>query len=128
MPFTIKNENVICPFMPKKTMNKTNKKDMVIETLKEKKILVCCLQETKIPINFRENILNCGGYNLELEMNDNEKRSGIYITRQVYNLFQDLWNRFMVQKCVQKMFKKITATQNFRTDFGNSVLRPVFHR
>ena len=34
------------------------------------------------------------------------------ITRQVYNLFQDLWNWFLVQKCVQKMFKKLMALPN----------------
>ena len=40
---------------------------------------VCCLQETEIPLNFPENILSTGGYNLELELNDNKKRTEIYI-------------------------------------------------
>ena len=38
------------------------------------------------------------------------------LTRQVYNLFQDLFNKFLgfiqkvdMQKCVQKMFKKLMA-------------------
>ena len=50
-----------------------NKKDMVVEMLKLNKLSICCLQETEIPENFPENILNFGGYNLELEMNK-EKR------------------------------------------------------
>ena len=47
----------------------TNKKDMVIELLKRNKLSVCCLQETEIPVNYPETLLNCGGYNLELETN-----------------------------------------------------------
>ena len=52
-----------------------NKKDMVTECLKNKNIAVCCLQETEIPDNFPEEVLNCGGYNLELELNDEKKKS-----------------------------------------------------
>ena len=41
---------------------------------------LCCLQETEIPTNFPENVLNTGGYNLELEFNDGKKLTGIYVT------------------------------------------------
>ena len=29
----------------------------------------CCLQETEIPCDYPENVLNCKGYNVELELN-----------------------------------------------------------
>ena len=46
-----------------------NKKDMVVEMLRLNKLNVCWLQETEIPENFPENILNFNGYDLELETN-----------------------------------------------------------
>ena len=75
-------------------------------------------------------------------------------TRQVYNLFQDLWKRFIILEVGERNGKSLLcqgfadrqpyrtgggtiffrgsggwgATQNFITDFENSVLRPVFHR
>ena len=49
-----------------------NKKDMITDCLKNKNIDVCCLQETEIPMNFPEEVLNVGDYVLELELN-NEK-------------------------------------------------------
>ena len=51
----------------------SNKKDIVTSYLKLHSVDVCCLQETEIPLNFPENILSTGGYNLELELNDNKK-------------------------------------------------------
>ena len=60
-----------------------NKKDIVTETLTRKNVSICCLQETEIPTGFPENVLNCGGYNIELESNDSKKRAGIYIRRDV---------------------------------------------
>ena len=48
----------------------SNKKDIVTSYLKLNNVDVCCLQETEIPDNFPENVLNTGGYNLELELND----------------------------------------------------------
>ena len=49
-----------------------NKKDIVTTYLKMQKVDICCLQETKVPANFPETILNTGGYNLELEINDSK--------------------------------------------------------
>ena len=40
---------------------------------------ICCLQETEIPVDFPEIVLNSGGFNLELENNDEKKRVGIYL-------------------------------------------------
>ena len=57
----------------------SNKKYIVVDILSEYNINICCLQEVEIPAGYPENILNCGGYNLELEKNSNKKRSGIYI-------------------------------------------------
>ena len=50
-----------------------NKRDMVVEMLKLNELSICCLQETEIPDNYPENILNCGGFNLELEINGGKR-------------------------------------------------------
>ena len=68
-----------------------NKKDIVTETLSREGISICCLQETEIPMNFPEEILNCNNYNLELEMNNTKKRVGIYVAKGVnYKRRKDL--------------------------------------
>ena len=56
-----------------------NKKDIVTQYLQENKIAICCLQETEVPVNYPENTLNCNGFVLELESNEEKKRAGIYI-------------------------------------------------
>ena len=61
----------------------SNKRDIVTQYLHENDIKVCCLQETEIPIGFPETILNCGNYNLELELNNTKKRAGIYLHETV---------------------------------------------
>ena len=60
-----------------------NKKDSVTDYLTANNIKACCLQETEIPNGFPENILNCGNYNVELELNTSKKRVGIYIQKEV---------------------------------------------
>ena len=60
-----------------------NKKERITDYLKTKNIMICCLQETEIPLNYPENILNCGDYTLELELNEDKKRVGIYINKDV---------------------------------------------
>ena len=60
-----------------------NKKDTVTAYINANEIQICCLQETEIPMGFPENLLNCGGYNIELEMNSLKKRVGIYNQRNV---------------------------------------------
>ena len=68
-----------------------NKKDTVTGYLKSKNIMICCLQETEIPMNFPEDFLDCGDFNIELELNDTKKRTGIYIRRDVkYKRRKDL--------------------------------------
>ena len=57
----------------------SNKKDMVTRLLNDNNISVCCMQETEIPNNYPELTLNCNGYDLELELSTNKKRSGIYL-------------------------------------------------
>ena len=49
-----------------------NKKDIVTETLSRYDISACSVQETEIPMNFPEEILNCNDYILELELNNFE--------------------------------------------------------
>ena len=56
-----------------------NKKDEVTSYLNFNNISICCLQETEIPLNFPEHVLNSGNYAIELEMNSYKKRAGIYI-------------------------------------------------
>ena len=60
-----------------------NKKDSVIDLLKNNSISVCCLQETEIPKNFPEKVLSSGGYNLELESNEEKKRVGVYLRNDI---------------------------------------------
>ena len=68
-----------------------NKKDLVIEALKRNEIIVCGLQETEIDKNFPENLLSCGGYSIELEMNNEKKRAGVYVRNDIqYNRRLDL--------------------------------------
>ena len=50
-----------------------NKKDLVTEALFRNNNSACCLQETEIPMNFPEEILNCNDYLLELELNNLKK-------------------------------------------------------
>ena len=44
---------------------------------------ICCLQKTKIPFGFPEEMLSCGGYNLELEISNSKKRVGTYPRSEV---------------------------------------------
>ena len=60
-----------------------NKKDIVVDILSTNNISICCLQETEIPTGFPENILNVGGFKIELEMNNEKRRAGIYINTEV---------------------------------------------
>ena len=56
---------------------------MVVEILNKKKVDICWLQETEIPTNFPEEILNCGNYIAELELSDGKKRVGMYINKDI---------------------------------------------
>ena len=60
-----------------------NKKDIVTDYLKLNNVNVCCLQETEVQADFPESLLSTGGFSLELELNDNKKRAGIYIRNDV---------------------------------------------
>ena len=57
--------------------------DVVTDYLKTNDISVCCLQETDIPINYPEEILNCNDFVLELETCDSnyKKRAAIYLAK-----------------------------------------------
>ena len=57
----------------------SNKKDIITSCLSSLGVEICCLQETEIPMGFPENILNSGEYNVELELNTEKKRVGIYL-------------------------------------------------
>ncbi len=44
-----------------------NKKDIVVDILASNEVNICCLQETKVPSGFLENVLKCGGFTIEME-------------------------------------------------------------
>ena len=50
-----------------------NKKDLVTKILSSNNICACCVQETEIPTDYPEEILDCNGYILELELNNQKK-------------------------------------------------------
>ena len=56
---------------------------MLSEYLRNEVIKVCCLQETEVQVDFPVEVLNTGGYTLELEQNDTKCRSGIYISNEI---------------------------------------------
>ena len=58
-----------------------NKRDSVTRILNENKINICCLQETEVPMNYPESMLNTGNFTVELETNDLKKRAGIYLKK-----------------------------------------------
>ena len=68
-----------------------SKKDLVIETLKQNDIDICCLQETEIVENFPIEILSCKDYCFEAEKNTSKKRVGVYLNKKLkYNRRDDL--------------------------------------
>ena len=86
-----------------------------------KNIGVCCLQETEIPMGFPENILNCNGYNLELEMNTVKKRTGIFIRRDIkYQRREDLEKTGMhivvIDLLLDVKIRLISVYRSFRPD------------
>ena len=105
-----------------------NKKDSVIEYLTSNNVHLCCLQETETPIGFPENILNCKGYNIELELNSVKKRVGIYVHKNVnYTRRLDLEkeNHHVVildVKC-KTDFRIITLYRSFRPQGGISLYK-----
>ena len=56
---------------------------IVTNYLKNNDIGICRLQGTEVPLSFLEVSLNCNGYNLELELNKEKKRVGIYIRQDI---------------------------------------------
>ena len=103
----------------------SNKKDTVLRYLSENEIKICCLQETEIPLNFPENVLNCGNYNLELEMNTDKKRAGIYIRSDVkYIRRNDLENGdrhlVIIDVLSHKPIRIINVYRSFRPQGGIS--------
>ena len=102
-----------------------NKKDIVVDILASNKVNICCLQETEIPSGFPENILNCGGFTIEIEKNSEKKRAGIYISSDInYTRRSDLELENMhvviidVESDVQ--FRIINIYRSFRPPGGIS--------
>ena len=65
--------------MPTVCQGLKNKKDYVLDVIRENEIDICCLQETEIESSFPTGILSFKGYSLEMEMNDTKIRCGVYI-------------------------------------------------
>ena len=62
----------------------SNKKDLVCDYLAVNEVGIRCLQETDIPMNFPEDILNCNNYVLELEQNT-ERKELVFISEKMSN-------------------------------------------
>ena len=70
-----------------------NKKETVIDLLNANSIDVCGLQETEIPMNYPEEILNSGGFALELELNT-EKKELVSSLETKYHIREDsIWKK-----------------------------------
>ena len=60
-----------------------NKKDYVVNTLRNEKIDICCLQEIEIENNFPIHNLSAKDYKFECETNDIKSRTGLYINASI---------------------------------------------
>ena len=60
-----------------------NKKDIVLDYLKENEIDICCLQETELTIDYPINILSDREYLFESEMNNGKSRVGVYVHKRI---------------------------------------------
>ena len=68
-----------------------NKKDYVINTIRNERIDICGLQEIEINKDFPKQNLSAKGYKFESESNDIKARVGLYInTNIVYDRRKDL--------------------------------------
>ena len=82
-------------------------------------------QETEIPCDYPENVLNCKGYNVELELNSVKKRVCIYVHKDInYTRRSDLEkeNHHIVildVKC-KTDFRVVTLYRSFRPQGGIS--------
>ena len=71
-----------------------NKKDYVVNTLRNENIEICGLQETEIEKDFPITNLSARGFNFECESNDIKLRVGLYIkTNIIYERRLDLEGR-----------------------------------
>ena len=100
-----------------------NKKDILTELLRRKSIDVCALQETEVPINFPEKILNCGGYNIELELNNEKKRAGIYLRNNLkyirkFDLEKEGFHLLIVDVYTNVKIRIINVYRSFRPPNG----------
>ena len=98
---------------------------MVVDILSLKRINICCLQETEIPSGFPQNILNCGGFTIELEINSENKRAGVYISTEVNHtrrndLEQENMHIVIIDVKAETQFRNINIYRSFRPPGGTS--------
>ena len=62
--------------------------DLVCDYLTTNNIAICCLQETKIPMNFPEDVLNCNNYVIELKQNSLEKELAFLFVK-MSNMYEE---------------------------------------
>ena len=60
-----------------------SKKDLVKVALLEHSIDILCMQETEIPADFSEELIQIPGFDLELEVNATKRRVGMYINSKL---------------------------------------------
>ena len=117
--------NVMGPGPSAKTRspNNKNKKDTVTDYLKINNIQLCCLQETEVLVGFPDNILNCGGYNIELEQNSVKKRVSIYLQKDLnyvrrFDLEKEDHHIVIVDVKIVVPFRVISIYRSFRPQGG----------
>ena len=68
-----------------------NKKDYIIDTLRQEKIDICLIQEAEIPKDFPTNLLSSKDYNMECEYNTVKARCAALIKNTInYTRRQEL--------------------------------------
>ena len=103
----------------------SNKKDIITSCLSSLSVEICCLQETEIPMGFPENILNSGEYNVELELNTEKKRVGIYLHKNLkyvrrLDLEKEDHHIVIIDVIASKNFRLINLYRSFRPQGGMS--------
>ena len=96
-----------------------SKKETVIDLLNANFVDVCGLQETEIPMNYPEHILNSGGFTLELELNSEKKRAGIFIRKDIsykrrLDLERENTHLLIIDVKAEVPFRVINVYRSFR--------------
>ena len=103
-----------------------NKKDIVKNYIKTEAIDVCCLQETEIPKDYPRALLSFSDYKIEIEGNQQKKRTAIYINDKIkYERREDLEginsHIIVIDILGNKHYRIISIYRTFRPPINLSV-------